>query len=152
MSASLSVPLAHAETAPPAMVALREAGGKPLRFRGELLAEASSRRPHMALWHEIAVYRCEDGGIAVSLRLRGADGVAESDRARRFPSLDLAADWLAAFEPAADLRAGFDVADPAASGAEIAVKAASLRDRRDDLVRAYRAVVGELLYRIETEL
>lgn len=133
-------------------VTLRAAGGKPLRFRGELLAEASSRRPHMPLWHEIALYRCDDGGVAVSLRLRGADGVSETDRARHFPTLDLAADWLVAFEPAADLRAGFDVADPHASGADIAVKAAALRDRSEDLTRAYRAVVGELLYRVETEL
>lgn len=151
MSASLQAE-PWAGEAPPARVTLR-AGGKPLRFQGEMLAEGSSRREHATAWHEVAVYRCEDGGFAAALRLRGQAGIlTDTDRAQRFPDLDTLAGWLEHFDPAGDLKAGFDVADPDMSGAELAVKAASLRDRSDDLRRAYRALIGELLFRLETEL
>jgi hypothetical protein len=50
------------------------------------------------------------------------------------------------------MHAGFDVADPSLTGATLAVKAASLRDRAEDLRRAYQSLIGELLYRLETEL
>jgi len=43
------------------------------------------------------------------------------------------------------------VADPTATGADLAVKAAALRDRAEDLRRAYRALIGELLYQLDTE-
>jgi hypothetical protein len=131
-------------------IALRVTGGKPLRFRGELLAEASSRRGAAPAWHDISIYRCENGDFAASLRLRGTP--TETDRAARFPGLEALETWLEAFDPTADLQIGFDVADPALTGTTLAVKAASLRDRAEDLRRAYQALIGELLYRLETEL
>jgi hypothetical protein len=131
-------------------IALRVTGGKPLRFRGELLAEATSRRAATSAWHDITVYRCETADFAASLRLCGTP--TEIDRAARFTSLDALETWFETFDPTADLHAGFDVADPALTGAALAVKAASLRDRAEDLRRAYQALIGELLFRLETEL
>jgi hypothetical protein len=131
-------------------VSLR-AGGKPLRFKGTLLAEASSRRPGAKAWHEITVYAEDCGGYAAGLRLCALPPLAGTDRAARFPTLDALADWLEKHDPSADLQAGFDVADPTATGADLAVKAAALRDRAEDLRRAYRALIGELLYQLDTE-
>jgi hypothetical protein len=37
------------------------------------------------------------------------------------------------------------------SVAQVALKAAALRDRAERLARAYRVMVGELLFRLETE-
>jgi hypothetical protein len=136
-----------------AAVMLRSAGGKPLRVSGALLAEGSSRWPGAPLWHEIQVYECDSGGYALGLRLRDASGrESGADRAKVFASLDDVAVWLEGFDPAGDLHAGFDVSDPAANGAEIALKAAALRDRTEQLRHAFRALVGELLYRMDTEI
>jgi hypothetical protein len=132
---------------------LRNSGGKPLRLHAELLAEGSSRQPGSSLWHETAIYRAQDGKFAVALRfLSATGGEAGVHRARQFDTEDEAATWLEAFDPACDLDADFDVSDPRLSVALVALKAAALRDRAERLSRAYRVMVGELLFRLETEL
>ncbi len=127
---------------------LRNAGGKPLRVRAELLAEGSSRDGTAPWWHEIALYRTEDGEMAVALRLSRAGCGIGIHRARLFPSLDDAASWLEAFDPAIDLAADFDVSDATLSAAAVTVKAAGLRERAARLERGFRTLVGELLFQI----
>lgn len=132
-------------------VLLRNVGGKPLRVRAELLAEGRSRDGDQAMWHEVAIYRTDVGQIAVALRFmrRGADvGI---HRARLFDGLDAAATWLEQFDPSADLSADFDVSDNRLSAASVALKAASLRERAERLDRAYRGLVGEILFLLESE-
>lgn len=138
-------------------IALRCGGGKPLRFDGELIAEASSQTSHSPLWHEIQIYECGTGGYVLGLRLcqapepQAAQANAATSRALQFEDLDALALWLEQFDPTADLHAGFDVADPQAFAAEITLKAASFRERAALLRAAWRALIGELLYRLETE-
>jgi hypothetical protein len=135
----------------PALV-LRRSGGKPLRLQGEILAEGSSRRPGAASWHETAIYRTHDGACAVALRFLSAAGMEGGvHRARLFTTEDEAAIWLEHFDPTCDLDADFDVADPCMSVAKVALEAAALRDRAERIARAYRVMIGELLYRLETE-
>ncbi len=134
-------------------ILLRNVGGKPLRLQGELLAEGSNRVPEAACWHEIAVYRTASGQIAVALRMMRPGGVETGvHRARVFEDMDGAATWLEGFDPAMDLSADFDVSDPRLSAACVAVKAAALRDRAERLDRAYRGLIGEVLFRLESEL
>ncbi len=134
-------------------VLLRNVGGKPLRLHGELLAEGSTRMPEAACWHEIALYRTGSGQIAVALRfLRPGGAETGVHRARVFEDMDSAASWLEGFDPAVDLSADFDVSDPRLSAACVAVKAAALRDRAERLDRAYRGLIGEVLFRLESEL
>jgi len=134
------------------VLVLRNSGGKPLRLRAEILAEGSSRRAGACVWHETAIYRTHDGAWAVALRFLSAAGMEGGvHRARLFATEDEAATWLESFDPACDLSADFDVSDPALSVAQVALKAAALRDRAERLVRAYRVMIGELLYRLETE-
>jgi hypothetical protein len=131
---------------------LRNSGGKPLRLQAEILAEGSSRRAGAAYWHETALYRTQDGKCAVALRFLSATGVeAGVHRARLFDTETEAASWLEGFDPACDLDADFDVSDPSMSVAQVALKAAALRDRAERLARAYRVMIGELLYRLEME-
>ncbi len=133
-------------------VVLRNSGGKPLRLQGELIAEGTSRASGGTAWHEIAIYRATDGGVAVAIRFLRSAGLENGvHRARSFADTDAASTWLESFEPAFDLSADFDVSDPRASAASVALKAASLRDRAERLDRDYRALVGEVLYRLETE-
>ena len=136
----------------PGWVVLRNVGGKPLRLRAELLAEGSNRGPDSCAWHEVAIYRADGGAIAVALRFM-RDGGAETGvhRARLFADMDAAATWLEEFDPAGDLSAEFDVADTRVTAAGMALKAASLRDRVERLDRAYRGLIGEVLYQLETE-
>jgi hypothetical protein len=136
-----------------AVVTLRSAGGKPLRFAGALLAEGTSRWPDAPFWHDIQVFARAGGGYAVGLRFRDTPGRdSGADRARFFDTLDDAAGWLEGFDPAADIHAGFDVSDPRLNGAELTLKAAALRDRTEQLRQCFRALVGELLFRLETEI
>jgi hypothetical protein len=148
------VPVAAAfpRVADPSVVVLRNSGGKPLRVRAELLAEGSSRCAGASLWHEVALYRAADGAIAVAIRFLSS-GSAESavHRARLFDDIDSAVSWLEGFDPAFDLGADFDVADTRQSVAQVSLKAAALRDRAERLTRDYRGMIGEVLFRLETE-
>jgi hypothetical protein len=140
----------HAETSH--QILLRNLGGKPLRLSAALLAEGSNRQQGGTHWHEIALYRTDEGQIAVALRLRVAlPADLGVHRARLFANIDTACDWLEQFDGSADLDAGFDVADRSLSTASLAVKAASLRERAERLDRAYRGLVGEILFRLEAD-
>ncbi len=136
-----------------ALVVLRNSGGKPVRLHAELMAEGSSRYQGSMLWHELAIYRAEDGAVAVAVRFMAASGTeAGVHRALLFDTADAAANWLETFDPAFDLSADFDVSDTRVSVAAVALKAASLRDRAERLTREYRVLVGEVLFRLETEI
>ena len=133
-------------------VLLRNIGGKPVRFRGVLLAEGSNFARGLALWHDIALYRVDGGQVAVALRLkRPGDADLGVHRARVFEDLDAACSWLEHFDCTADLAAEFDVSDPTVSAARVTVQAAALRERAERLQRGYRGLVGEILFRLEAE-
>ncbi len=135
-----------------ATVLLRTASGKPLRLQAELLAEGSSRASDAPLWHEVSLYRTRSGQIALALRcVRASDPAGFAHRALVFDDMDAAATWLEQFDPTVDVNADFDVADTRLSSAAMALKAASLRDRTERLERAYRALIGEVLFRLETD-
>ena len=150
---ALPVPALGVRSQPAGSVLLRNVGGKPLRLRADLLAEGSSRASNLGFWHELALYRTDSGQIAVALRLLRAGGAETGvHRARVFEDMDCAATWLEGFDPANDLSADFDVSDMRISAACVTLKAAALRDRADRLERAYRGLVGEMLFRLESEL
>jgi hypothetical protein len=131
-------------------VVLRNMGSKPLRLRAEMLAEGGNNMPGSECWHEIAIYGTETGQVAVALRLlRAAAGDIGVHRAQIFEDIDAAATWLEQFDTSADLAPDFDVADRRQSTATVVLKAASLRERAERLDRAYRGLLGELLYRLE---
>jgi len=135
-----------------ALVLLRNIGAKPLRFHGELLAEGSNRSETAAHWHEIAIYRTDADHIAVALRLQRACGDDLGvHRARIFGDLDLAASWLEQFDSSGDLAADFDVADRCVSTASVTLKAAAMRERAERLDRAYRGLIGEILFRLAAD-
>ncbi|MBK1660064.1 hypothetical protein [Paracraurococcus ruber] len=132
-------------------VTLRISGGKPLQMRAALLAAGSGWSPRLAAWHEVAVYRRDGGDVAVAVTaLQKAPGDAASHRAELFPTLDDAAQWLEEIDPLADLPVDLDPSDPRLSGAELALRAAALRLRADAVGRAWRALIGDLLYRLHT--
>jgi hypothetical protein len=129
---------------------LRQSGGKPLRIRGELLAECTSRTPAAPTWQELQIFRCDDGKVALALRTC-RDNRSESDvfHAHLFDSLEQALAWLQSFDPAADLFADLDASDRRISATEIALRAASLRQRADWVEMQYRSMIGELLFQFD---
>jgi hypothetical protein len=133
-----------------ASVALQVSGGKPLRLRGVLLAEGNSWAPGTVAWHEVALWRCEDSEVAVAVRtLRKAQGETDIHRAELFPNLADALGWLEEFDPTADLSVDLDASDRALSAIEIALRAAALRGRADEVARQWRALLGEMLFRLD---
>jgi hypothetical protein len=133
-------------------VLLRNSGSRPLRVRGELIAEGSSWAMGNPCWHELSLYRCEGGQIAIAQRTRHQSAPEGGlHRAVLRADMEETCAWLEAFDASADLDAGFDVADMNTSTATIGLKAAALRDRADRVVREYRCLVGELLDRLAAE-
>ncbi len=133
-------------------VLLRNSGARPLRVRGELLAEGSSMVAGLPCWHEISLYQCDDGQVAIAQRTRQSHAPEGGTyRAVLRADMDAACAWLEGFDATADLDAGFDVADMSVSTTAIAVKAAALRDRVERVTREYRCLIGEVLYRLAAE-
>ncbi len=131
-------------------VTLRLSGGKPMHMRAELLAECTSWSPGAPAWHELALYRRETADYAVGVKIcRGPMGGSDVFHARIFADLDGALAWLQAFNPTADLDADIDSSDRHISTTDIALRAATLRQRADRVEKQYRAMIGELLYRMD---
>lgn len=131
-------------------VTLRMSGGKPMHMRAELLAECSSWSAGAPAWQELALYRRDSGDFAVGMKTcRGPMGVSDVFHARVFADLDAALAWLQAFNPTTDLAADIDSSDRRISTTEIALRAATLRQHADRVEQQYRAMIGELLYRMD---
>jgi hypothetical protein len=135
----------------PQPVTLQVSGARPLRLRADLLAEGNSWCLGTEAWHEVALYRRDGGEFAVAIRTfhKSADAT-DVHRAELFPTLDEALGFLEAFDPTCDLRVALDCADRRVSGVEIALRAAKLRQRADEVTRHWRALIGEMLLRLDT--
>lgn len=131
-------------------VVLRVSGQKPIRMRARLLAEATSWSLSSQAWNEIALYRRDGNETAVAIKtFKKSQHEPDVFHAELFPTFDEAVQWLERFDPAGDIEVGLDASDRSISAAEVALRAASLRNRSDDIVRRYRALVGELLFRLD---
>jgi hypothetical protein len=145
-------PVESLHGAEPGVVALRVSGGKPLRIRGTLLAEGHSWATGTIAWHEVALWRREGGEVAVAIRtLRKAANEADVHRAELFPNLPEALTWLEGFDPTADLSPDFDPNDRGLSALEVTLRAAALRGRAEEVARQWRALLGEMLFRLDSE-
>jgi hypothetical protein len=133
-----------------ATVTLRLSGGKPMHMRAELLAECSSWSAGAPAWQELALYRRDSGDFAAGIKTcRGPMGGSDVFHARVFADLDTALGWVQGFDPTADLGANIDSSDRRISTTDIALRAATLRQQADRVEQQYRAMVGELLYRMD---
>jgi hypothetical protein len=153
MSSLLSLDSAVSRAPSPAAdgtVTLRMSGGKPMRMRADLMAECSSWSPGAPAWHEVVLYCREAGDYAVGLKTcRGPAGESDVFHARLFPDLEAALNWLQGFDPTSDLGVDIDASDRRISTTDIALRAAALRQRTDRVDLQYRAMIGELLYRMD---
>ncbi|MGK7867648.1 hypothetical protein [Falsiroseomonas sp. E2-1-a20] len=149
VSPSASLPAAALPpTSEPTEITLRVSGGKPLRTRGVMVAEASSWAPSIPAWHEVSLYQTVDGDCALAVRmLKKAGSEPDIHHAEIFRTLEDALSWLERFDPTADLASDFDASDRRISTVEIALMAAALRQRADAVTRQWRCLIGELLYR-----
>jgi hypothetical protein len=130
-------------------VTLRVSGGKPLRLFGIPLAESNSWSPGTVAWHEVAIWQREGGEVAVAIRtFRKAPGEADVHRAELFPTLADALTWLEEFDPTGDLCVDLDASDRSVSALDMALRAAALRGRAEEVTRQWRALVGEMLFRL----
>lgn len=126
---------------------LRRSGARPVSFAGRLLGEASGWRPGLALWHELALYRCEDGRHVAEIRARGkAPGARDQFHVALADSLEDAVLVFETHDPKADVAAELDLDDPALAPAELLVQAAALRCRIAEAVSGYRATVAGFLH------
>lgn len=130
-------------------VTLRAGNGRALRMRAVLLAEASNATSRLRDWHEVSLWRRQDGEIVLALRthLRGGPE-AERCRVLPFPDLEQAMRWLEEFDPLQDLQAVFDAFDPQLIPFEATLRAAALRQRAERLQHDWRALAGGLLFEL----
>ncbi|NKE44237.1 hypothetical protein HB662_05575 [Roseomonas frigidaquae] len=149
VSASSPLPAAPLpQPVEPSDITLRVSGGKPLRMRGVMLAEATSWAPSIPAWHEVALYRTADGDCALAVRmLKKSSGETDIHHAEIFKTMEDALSWLEQFDPTADLAPEFDASDRRISTVDIALMAAALRQKADAVTRQWRGLLGELLYR-----
>jgi hypothetical protein len=150
----LDLPTTYANAAPLGaddnLVMLRNAGGKPMRLQGELIAEASSWAHGAPAWHEVTLYQADGEGYAVGIKTcLDASGDIAVHHARSFADLDGALAWLQEYDPTADLGSDIDVSDRRISTTDIVLRAAALRQRADWVELQYRSMIGELLYRLD---
>ncbi len=133
-------------------VTLRVSGAKPVRLRGRLLAEGRSHAAGGVAWHEVALWQLDGSQeVAVALRTRHAEAsAADVHRAELFPELAEALDWLEGFDPL-DLDVDLDASDRRLSAVEVALRAAALRARAEAVTRAWRGLLGEVLYALDAE-
>jgi hypothetical protein len=140
----------HLRRPPADPVSLQVSGGKPLDVRGRRLAEGHSWSPGTPTWHEIGLWACDGGEIAVALRtLRKARGSQDVHRAELFPRMADAVTWLEEFDPTQDLAVELDPSDRSQSTIAVTLRAAALRAQADEVARQWRALLGELLYRLD---
>jgi hypothetical protein len=133
------------------LVTLRLSGGKPMHLRATLVADCSSFSAGAPAWHELALYSRADGGYAASMRTcRAPMGRSDVFHAHLFPDLEKVLDWVEQFDPTCDLDADIDSANRQISTTDIALRAATLRQHADRVSQQYRAMIGELFYRMET--
>jgi hypothetical protein len=142
-------------TTPPALptdpVALPVSGGKPLHIQGRRLAEGHSWSHGTPAWHEVALWACNSGEVAVALRtLRKARGSQDIHRAELFPRIADAVAWLEEFDPTQDLAVEFDPSDRSQTTIAVTLRAAALRAQADEVARQWRALLGEFLYRLDS--
>jgi hypothetical protein len=146
MSASVLTRLEDSATE----ITLRQSGGKPLHIRADLLAECSSWSAGAPAWHELALYRRDTGAFAAAIKTcRAPMGGSDVFHARLFADIEAALGWVQGFDPTGDLGADIDSSDRRISTTDIALRAATLRQQADRVQQQYRAMIGELLYRMD---
>jgi hypothetical protein len=124
-------------------------GGKPIRFRGSLLVEASSWTTEAPVWHEIVLYERDTMDYIAGIKTCRSPASNDVFHATAFGELESVLTWIEEFDPMADLVADLDASDRRISTTDIALRAAALRQRADRVVLQYRTMVGEILYRID---
>ena len=126
--------------------ALRRSGGRPVCFSGRLLGEHSGQRAGVAFWHELALYRTDDGRYVSDIRvLCKSPGASDHYHVRVHDGLEEALRAFEGHDARLDVVADFDLDDAGLVPAELMVRAAALRYRIADAQAQYRTLVGAFL-------
>lgn len=126
---------------------LRRTGARPYQFAGREVAHVTGWNETSHLWHEINLFRDNQGRFVVDLRVF-KKSTADQDMFHvvMVDSIDEAAAWLENYDPQQDVKVDIDFDGNTASMAEIALQAADLQLRILDAKRQYAAIVGDLFY------
>jgi hypothetical protein len=133
-----------------ASVVLKRDGKKPVRFSGELLAEATSHAPGGTQWAEISIYARDKGGFALAIRnYSKAAHFKDHHRADIVSSLSEAIELIEKHDPAYDIAAANPVDDSTTPLAELVVQAVALKQRVAEARAEYRSISGEIIAALE---
>ncbi len=129
-------------------IILRRSGTKPYRFAGSVLAEANGYSSTCNLWHEINLYRHDDGGYVVNIRTFAKSASARDGFfVRRVDTMEDVLEVLEKHDAALDIKVSFSPSDQI-TPATAMLKAVALRTSIDEAVRDYRALAGEVMYQL----
>jgi hypothetical protein len=129
----------------PQPVRLRVTGRRAITFTGTLIGLATSEKPGMPFWYEIAIYRTVAGAYAAGVKLvsRAADG-RDIHNAHEGETFDMLAERLEAHDCAADIDA-LRTADAASP-----LDTLTHRLRQGEAARQYRGLIGETLFAFDS--
>lgn len=130
---------------------LRRTGRRPVFFEGVELCMAMSYVPGAAFWYEINIYRTVSDGFVVYVRLFSKKE-QDTDLYRVFEagSFEEVISFLEDYDAAEDVRIDVLADDQSAPLSELVVRALALRARIDDARRQFSALVGQILFDIDS--
>lgn len=134
-------------------ITLRRSGQSPYRFKGDTIVESTGYYAGSRLWHEINIHKNSKGSYVLDLRVfKKRDDDKDVFRVKTFSTIDEVKSYLEAYNPSDDVKITFDSSDDALSTSQLTLHAVSLRQATSEAERDYHALVGDLLYQLESAL
>lgn len=134
-------------------ITLVQTSGKDVRFRGTYIAEATSYRASVPIWHVIHLYRrCASGCVSYVVSIRthqNTVGVEETIRVVRAASIEAVMDFLEQYSPEKEVQSSLPASELKRLGpVQAALHTAKMRRDISQVRRHYDAMVGDFLFNI----
>ncbi len=125
---------------------LRKSGARPISFSGRLLGHHDGHRAGAALWHELNLYKNEDGGFVADIRvLATPSGTRDQFHIAVVETLEEALQFFEGYDARFDVASDIPLDDDSLAPAELMVHAAALKVRVAEAVSMYRATLSTFL-------
>jgi len=141
----------QASSGGPQAYTLRRTGRRPVFFEGVELCMAMSYVPGAAFWYEVNIYRTTADSFVVYVRLFSKKE-HDTDLHRVFEAgtFEEVISFLEDYDAAQDVRIDVLADDQTAPLSELVVRALALRARIDDARRQFSALVGQILFDLDS--
>ena len=134
-------------------ITLEQSSGENVRFRGALVAEATSYSANVPVWHVISLYqRGASGCVSYIVSIRSHQksvGIADSARVFRAATIEAVMDMLEGYKAEKDVFSSQSADEIKRLGpAQAALHTTKMRRDVSQVRRHYDAMVGDFLFRV----